>query len=271
MRGDFFQPGHKRSIFLDKLLHGADRNPSVLNGKKKRFFVAGKRHNMLSFFQIGQESRFYFLTEIDNVLIAAFSTNFNPHIVKIHVLNIQSNTFWNTYSCTKQKRKQRQIPYLCLFMKAQLIFCELGTVLHLIKQNGHFIGIQTDNFLFMQFGHRYKGRRVIANQFVTEKIVIKTSEWSQFSCLSPFVVGNFLSVSDIKRQVFHIFFHILPAHFIQNRHRKIYNVHFLIDTISLMEKFKKKPDIICIGQPGSGRNLIFHSTEELLTERGECG
>ena len=204
-------------------------------------FMPGQGNNPFSLLQIIKQGFFHFLPKINNGFIPPFSADFYTIIFKIHILNIQADTFRDTDARSQKKGKQCRIPDFRLIMKPFLAFCQLVSILHFIQQESHLVSVQTDNFLLVKFGHRNQGRRVFFYQFRLKKIIIKASQRSEFTGFPPFLIGNFPVIFLIIGYVFQIFFNIFPPDAVQNRKREILDFHLLAIAVIFFHILKENP------------------------------
>ncbi len=149
----------------------------------------------------------------------------------------------------------------------QFLFGQLGAILHLIQQNRHFIGFQPDDLFFVALRQGNQCCRVFLNAFTLKVVVIEASQSGELSCLSTFFVGDVFTILLIQTHIVQIFFDIRSLYHIQYRQRKLSDFHFIAISVFFMEKFKKKTDIIGIGEPGSRGSIGFDATEEISAER----
>ena len=117
--------------------------------------MAGERDSSLACrIHIGLESVFDFFTKVDNHFVPAFPRHFDSVIFEIDVLYIESDTFGYTDACPEKKGQDSKIAVLCLFI---IYFALAGkivsAVVYIIEKLGHFIGIETDDGLIVQFRH----------------------------------------------------------------------------------------------------------------------
>ena len=98
---NFFCSCNLRSIFFYQIFYRLNADSFALGGEKQRIFMACNWCDAFPYRQIIPQSRFYFLTKINNHFISAFSDNFNSIIFKIYIIQIQSHAFRYTNSSSK--------------------------------------------------------------------------------------------------------------------------------------------------------------------------
>ena len=104
------------SIFLNKKLNRSYTQTSVLCRYKKRIFMTFIRCKILSFLKVIKKGFPYFIPKVYKAFSATFSYNFNSVIIKIYIIDVQTNTFGYTNSCAKKESENCQIPYFCFIM-----------------------------------------------------------------------------------------------------------------------------------------------------------
>lgn len=84
------------SIFLNKKLNRSYTQTSVLCRYKKRIFMTFIRCKILSFLKVIKKGFPYFIPKVYKAFSATFSYNFNSVIIKIYIIDVQTNTFGYT-------------------------------------------------------------------------------------------------------------------------------------------------------------------------------
>jgi len=138
--------------------------------------MACQRRNILPDFQIFLQRFFYFRTKVYNHFISAFSGNLDSVIFEIYILNVKTDTFRNTNTCSQQESDESEVAVLGflvvdLFLSGKVI----AAVFDIIKKQGNFIGFQADDAFLVDFRNVYQDRWIGMDHFPFEIIGIKAS------------------------------------------------------------------------------------------------
>ena len=137
-------------FLLPHVLYGLNTHSGFTGRKKQSVLASGCRVNGVSLRKIVPERPFDFITEVHNHLVAAFPRNRNSVVLEIHVCKVKANHLGHADAGPEQKSNNGQIAYFgLLIIRERLPFQGLSPVLHVIKQRGDFICIQTDNRFLM--------------------------------------------------------------------------------------------------------------------------
>ena len=148
-----------------------------------------------------------------------------------------------------------------------LFIGQLVTLFHLVQKKGHLIHVQPDDFLFMELGQLYQGRRIVLNSLVPVIVIVETFQGGNFAHDSPFLVHDLLVlVIETIFQVFHIFLKIRDRQLVQLVQFDILHRNPGKGRIFLMEEIKEHMQVIGIGDPGPGGCPGLDSAEKVSTE-----
>lgn len=112
VRGDFLGGGNLAGVFLDQVFDGLDANPFALGRVEESVLVAFYRDDIFAHFQVVFQGFFYFRAEIYNHFISAFSGNLDSVIFEIYILNVKTDTFRNTNTCSQQESDESEVAVL---------------------------------------------------------------------------------------------------------------------------------------------------------------
>lgn len=97
----------------------------------------------------------------------------NAAILKVHIIDIQTDTLGNTDAGAKQQGQHGQITQAGTVVEGFLFFGQSVTLFYGIQQQGHFIYIQANDFFFVKLWELDEGSRIGGKLFRTEKVIIK--------------------------------------------------------------------------------------------------
>ena len=189
MRCDLFCGCDLPGIFFNQIFNCLDTDPAALCRIEESVLMACQRGDIFPDFQILFECFFHLWSKIYNHFISAFSGNFNSVIFEIHIFNIQSDTFGYTDSGTKKESYDCKISVLCFFIIHPFLASQsIPAVFDIIKKQGNFIGIQTDNTFVVDLRHIDQNRRVGGDHFMSVIICIKTTQCRNFTFDATFTI-----------------------------------------------------------------------------------
>ena len=189
MRCNFLCCCNLSGIFFNQIFNCLDTDPAALGRIEESVFMTCQWSNIFPDFQIFFERFFYLRSKIYNHFISTFSSDFDPVIFEIHIFNIQSDTFGYTDSSTKKESYDRKISVLCFFIIHPFLASQsIPAVLDIIKEQGNFIGIQTDNAFVVDLRYIDQNRWVGGDHFMSVVICIKTTQCRNFTLDATFAV-----------------------------------------------------------------------------------
>ena len=160
MRRDRLQRRNDGSIFLDQLLYRTDIHPALLRRQEQCVFMPGQSCYCFAPIHIFAQHIRNFIRKIKNDALAAFSGNKEAVCLKIHILNVQPNTFAHSNARSQQKRNQCKIAQARFLMIFGLLGRHGTAFVHQIKEFGNFIDFQANDFPIMPLGHIDQRRHI---------------------------------------------------------------------------------------------------------------
>ena len=154
-------------------------------------------------------------------------------------------------------------------METLLASGEFRTAVRFHEHFGDFIGIQSDDRLFMKFWKGDQSRYILCQDLGSIKILKQASYSGKLTGFPSCVIGEDLAVLFIIGEKIKILLYVLPADPLQDTDWKITDTGIFERRILPLDKFKKNPQIIGISKPGPGSCGLFNSPEILPAETRE--
>ena len=167
MRRNLFGCGNMAGIFPNQIFYSLYTDSPALGRVEERMLMSGQRDYSLPYGKIIFQSLPYFISEIDDHLIAAFAGYFNAVHMEIYILQIQSHTLRYPDPGSEKQRNNGDVALFGLFIIRFFLSGErVSALFHVIQKAGNLIRLEPYNGLLVEFRHIYQQSGVGLNQFV---------------------------------------------------------------------------------------------------------